>query len=40
MAKMVFEDGFFHADPHPGNYFIQPDGRIANHRFRHGRHTE
>jgi ubiquinone biosynthesis protein len=29
MAKMVFEDGFFHADPHPGNYFIQPGGRIA-----------
>ena len=19
IAKMVFEDGFFHADPHPGN---------------------
>lgn len=28
-AKMVFEDGFFHADPHPGNLFIQADGRIA-----------
>ena len=27
--KMVFEDGFFHADPHPGNFFIAPDGRIA-----------
>jgi len=24
--KMVFEDGFFHADPHPGNLFIEPDG--------------
>jgi ubiquinone biosynthesis protein len=28
-AKMVFEDGFFHADPHPGNFFIQPGGRIG-----------
>lgn len=26
---MVFEDGFFHADPHPGNFFIEPDGRLA-----------
>jgi len=22
--KQVFEDGFFHADPHPGNLFIRP----------------
>ena len=29
MAKMVFEDGFFHADPHPGNYFIEANGRIG-----------
>jgi ubiquinone biosynthesis protein len=29
MAKMVFEDGFFHGDPHPGNFFVQPDGGIA-----------
>ena len=21
---MVFEEGFFHADPHPGNIFIRP----------------
>lgn len=21
--------GFFHADPHPGNYFVQPDGSLA-----------
>lgn len=28
-AKMIFEDGLFHADPHPGNLFIQPGGRIA-----------
>jgi ubiquinone biosynthesis protein len=29
VGKMVFEDGFFHADPHPGNFFIQPGGRIG-----------
>ncbi|MBI3158250.1 MAG: AarF/ABC1/UbiB kinase family protein [Chloroflexi bacterium] len=22
--QQIFEDGFFHADPHPGNLFIQP----------------
>jgi ubiquinone biosynthesis protein len=27
--KMVFEDGFFHADPHPGNFFVQPDGTVG-----------
>ncbi len=26
---MVFEDGFFHADPHPGNFFIEADGSIG-----------
>jgi ubiquinone biosynthesis protein len=26
---MVFENGFFHADPHPGNVFALPDNRIA-----------
>ena len=26
---MVFEDGFFHADLHPGNLFIQEDGHIG-----------
>lgn len=25
--KQIFEDGFFHADPHPGNLFIQPGSR-------------
>src|SRR5256886_14813956 len=27
--KQIFIDGFFHADPHPGNVFITMDGRIA-----------
>lgn len=27
--KMVLEDGFFHADPHAGNIFAMPDGRIG-----------
>ncbi|HLN97543.1 MAG TPA: AarF/ABC1/UbiB kinase family protein [Pyrinomonadaceae bacterium] len=29
ILKMVCEDGFFHADPHPGNFFIEADGRIG-----------
>lgn len=29
LCKMIFEDGFFHADPHPGNLFIHGDGSIA-----------
>lgn len=29
VLKMICEDGMFHADPHPGNFFIEPDGRIG-----------
>lgn len=29
ILKMVFEDGFFHADPHPGNFLIEPQGAIG-----------
>lgn len=29
IMTMIFKHGFFHADPHPGNLFIQPDNRIA-----------
>ncbi|ERK73240.1 MAG: AarF/ABC1/UbiB kinase family protein [Actinobacteria bacterium] len=29
ILRMVFEHQFFHADPHPGNMFVQPDGSIA-----------
>jgi len=27
--REVLEFGFFHADPHPGNFFVQPDASIA-----------
>ncbi len=29
LLQMVFDDGFFHADPHPGNFFIETEGRIG-----------
>lgn len=28
VIDMVLVDGFFHADPHPGNMFVRPDGKI------------
>jgi ubiquinone biosynthesis protein len=31
--KQVFHDGFFHADPHPGNIFILDDERLCFHDF-------
>lgn len=30
LLKMVFEDGFFHADPHPGNFFVEADAGWAS----------
>ena len=29
LLTQVFEAGFFHADPHPGNFLVMPDGRLA-----------
>ncbi|MHB8922201.1 MAG: AarF/UbiB family protein [Thermoleophilia bacterium] len=29
MLQTIFEEGTFHADPHPGNVFILPDGRLS-----------
>ncbi len=28
-VKMVFENTIFHADPHPGNLFVEADGRLG-----------
>ncbi|MGN6675350.1 MAG: ABC1 kinase family protein [Thermomicrobiales bacterium] len=29
VLKMIVDDGFFHADPHPGNFFVESNGRIG-----------
>ncbi|MDQ0192274.1 ABC1 kinase family protein [Paenibacillus wynnii] len=29
MLKQIFIDGFFHADPHPGNVMLMEDGKLA-----------
>ncbi|MCC7539050.1 MAG: AarF/ABC1/UbiB kinase family protein [Deltaproteobacteria bacterium] len=28
-CQMIFRDGFYHADPHPGNVLVQDDGNIV-----------
>ena len=28
-VKMIFEDSVFHADPHPGNVFVEANGRLG-----------
>jgi len=28
-VRMIFEDSVFHADPHPGNVFVESDGRLG-----------
>jgi ubiquinone biosynthesis protein len=29
VLRSIFEHGLFHADPHPGNFFVEPSGRIG-----------
>jgi predicted unusual protein kinase regulating ubiquinone biosynthesis (AarF/ABC1/UbiB family) len=31
--KMIVDDGVFHADPHPGNLAVQPDGTLVFYDF-------
>jgi ubiquinone biosynthesis protein len=28
-VQMIFRDGFYHADPHPGNFLVMKDGKIG-----------
>ncbi len=29
LIKQIFEDGIYHADPHPGNFILMSDGRVG-----------
>lgn len=29
LMTQIFKNGFFHADPHPGNFFVLPSGEVA-----------
>jgi ubiquinone biosynthesis protein len=33
LLVQIFENGFFHGDPHPGNIFVLDDGRLCFHDF-------
>lgn len=33
LFQQFFIDGFFHADPHPGNFFAMPDSTLCLHDF-------
>ena len=35
VAQMVLVDGFYHGDPQPGNFFVEPGGRIGIVDFGH-----
>ncbi|MBO0892750.1 MAG: AarF/ABC1/UbiB kinase family protein [Acidimicrobiales bacterium] len=37
LLEMVYTNGFFHADPHPGNFFVQSDRAIGLIDFGMGR---
>jgi predicted unusual protein kinase regulating ubiquinone biosynthesis (AarF/ABC1/UbiB family) len=38
--KQIFEDRFFHADPHPGNLFVVPAGAFAQAEAPEGQNSE